>query len=129
MMRYKKLKRSFGVLCILPEMPGNLAVLDMYAAKRYRNLYPDIDKWYIGGHSLGGLMATSCVSEYIDEYDGLVLLTSYSTADLSETDLQVISIYGSVDKVLNMEKYQKYKSNLASETHELMIDGGCHAFF
>ena len=31
-----------GILCILVHMPGNLAVLDMGAAKKYRDLYPEI---------------------------------------------------------------------------------------
>lgn len=129
---YAPLMKRFaehGVLCILPEMPGNLAVLDMQAAKRYRNRYPDVDKWYIGGHSLGGSMAANCVREHVDEYEGLILLAAYSTVDLSGTDLQVISVYGSEDGVLDMEKYREYKSNLPIDAQELVIDGGCHAFF
>ena len=43
--------------------------------------------------------------ENVDEFEGLILLGSYSTADLSGTDLDVLSIYGSEDKVMNYEKY------------------------
>ncbi|MBQ9737273.1 MAG: lysophospholipase, partial [Clostridia bacterium] len=50
---------SKGILCILLEMPFNLAVLDMNAADGIRELYPEIDHWYIGGHSLGGSIAAS----------------------------------------------------------------------
>jgi hypothetical protein len=44
-----------GVLCILVEMPFNLAVFDINAADGIREQYPEIEDWYIGGHSLGGL--------------------------------------------------------------------------
>lgn len=39
------------------EMPFRLAVLDMDAAKGIQEHYPEIESWYIGGHSLGGSMA------------------------------------------------------------------------
>lgn len=39
-------------------------------------------------------MAAAYLKKNVDEYEGLVLLGSYATADLSDTDLQVLSIYG-----------------------------------
>lgn len=118
-----------NILCILVEMPLNLAVLDVDAAAEYFDKYPEIDKWYIGGHSLGGSMAASYASENSDKLDGLILLASYSTADLKDTGLDVVSVYGSNDGVLNMEKYDEYKLNLPSSTVERIIEGGCHAYF
>ena len=78
-----------GVLCILVEMPFNLAVLDINAADGIQEQYPEIEKWYIGGHSLGGSMAASYLADHVDAYDGLILLGSYSTADLSGAGLDV----------------------------------------
>ena len=49
--------------------------------------------------------------------------------DLSATDLEVLSIYGTQDKVLNMEKYEQYRMNLPLDMEEQIIDGGCHAYF
>ena len=118
-----------GILCVLLEMPFNLAVLDINAADGIQEKYPEIEEWYIGGHSLGGSMAASYISDHPEDYEGLILLGSYSTADLSDTDLKVLSIFGSEDKVMNCEKYDKYKSNLPNDFTELIIDGGCHAFF
>lgn len=43
--------------------------------------------------------------------------------------LQVVSIYGSEDKVLNMEVYEKNRDNLPSDFEEVILDGGCHAYF
>lgn len=129
---YEPLMKSLaseGVLCMLVEMPFNLAVLDVDAADGLCELYPEIEEWYIGGHSLGGSMAASHLSKNLSEYTGLVLLGSYSTADLSQTGVEVLSIYGSEDKVLNHEKYLEYKNNLPADFIELVIDGGCHAYF
>ena len=117
-----------GILCILVHMPGNLAVLDMDAAERYRDLYPEIKDWYLGGHSLGG----SCAARYLDEnpdaYKGLILLASYSDRDLNDTDLKVLSIYGNRDQVLKKEEYDRYKENLPS-LKEYVITGGNHSQF
>ena len=59
----------------------------------------------------------------------MILLGSYSTADLSADDVQVLSIYGSEDKVLNAEKYAENKVNLPADFTEVVIEGGCHAGF
>ncbi len=118
-----------GILCILLRMPFNLAVLDVNAADGIIEEYPHIESWYIGGHSLGGSMAASYIEKHSDELDGLVLLGSYSTADLSELDVDVLSIYGSEDKIMNLEKYEKYTSNLPLDFKETVINGGCHAYF
>ena len=74
-------------------------------------------------------MAASYIAENQEDFDGLILLAAYSTADISDTDLEVLSIYGEKDKVLNMEKYEEYRINLPEDTKELVIEGGCHAYF
>ena len=117
-----------GVLCVLVQMPGNLAVLDMDAAEGIPEMF-DIDTWYIGGHSLGGSMAASYLSDHTDDFEGLILLGAYSTADLSNSGLEVLSLYGSQDLVMNREKYAKYRENLPTDLTETVIDGGCHAYF
>ena len=43
--------------------------------------------------------------------------------------LQVLSIYGSEDKVMNYEKYESGKENLPEDFVQIVIDGGCHAYF
>ena len=41
----------------------------------------------------------------------------------------MLSIYGQYDEVLNQEKYQENLSNLPSDYIEMVIEGGCHAYF
>ena len=118
-----------GILCVLLEMPFNLAVLDVDAADGIRNEYPEIEEWYMGGHSLGGSMAASYLADNAEDYEGLVLLGSYSASDLSDTDLAVLSVFGSEDKIMNREKYEDNRSNLPSDFTEVIIEGGSHAYF
>lgn len=118
-----------NIVCIITEMPFNLAVMDINAADKVYERIANTDSWYIGGHSLGGSMAASFAADSDIDFDGLILLASYSTADLADKDIDVISLYGTEDKVLNMEKYQQYYSNLPDDTTEVVIEGGNHAQF
>lgn len=129
---YASLMAAFArenVLCVLLSMPFDLAVFDVSAADGMQEAYPEIDHWYLAGHSLGGAMAASYAAEHTEEYEGLFLLAAYSTEDLSDSDLAVVSLYGSEDLVLNRDKYAEYRANLPEATLEYVIEGGCHAWF
>lgn len=118
-----------GILCVLVKMPFNLAVFDMDAADGIAEQFPEIGHWYIGGHSLGGAMAAAYAAEHAEELEGLLLLAAYSTADLGSRELRALSLYGSEDGVLNREKYGECRENLPPDTEEVVIKGGCHAYF
>lgn len=118
-----------GILCVLVKMPCNLAVFDADAADGIAEQFPEIKRWYIGGHSLGGAMAASYAAGHAEKLEGLLLLAAYSTEDLSGTDLRALSLYGSEDGVLNREKYGECRKNLPADTQENVIEGGCHAYF
>jgi hypothetical protein len=120
---------SEGILCVLVEMPFRLAVLDVNAADGIPEAFPEVECWYMGGHSLGGSMACSYVADNKDSFAGVILLAAYSTEDLSQTNLSVLSIYGSEDLVLNKESYAENKQNLPNGFSELVIEGGNHAYF
>lgn len=129
---YAPLMRSLAernILCVIVEMPFHLAVLDVNAAEGIPEQFPEVEHWYIGGHSLGGSMAASCAAQTEEAFQGLVLLAAYSTADLTGTDLAVLSLYGTKDGVLNMEKYADYRPNLPDSTTETILEGGNHAQF
>ena len=129
---YAPLLRSLaeeGWLCVLVKMPLDLAVLDADAAAGVAERFPQVEDWYVGGHSLGGAMAASYAAEHAAELEGLLLLAAYSTADLSDSGLAVWSVYGSEDTVLNGEKYARCRSNLPEDTREVVLEGGSHALF
>lgn len=115
---------SEGILCVLVEMPFRLAVLDMNAAEGIPEAFPEVERWY-----LGGSMAASYLASHTEGFEGLILLGSYSTADLSGSGLSVLSVYGSEDGVMNREKYDGYRPNLPEGFAEVIIEGGNHAYF
>ncbi len=118
-----------GVFCVICEMPFRLAVFDGDAADGVPEAYPAVRRWYLGGHSLGGVMAADYLSKHPEDFEGLILLASYASKDLSGSDLAVLSVLGSEDGVLNRDAYERGRANLPASAEELVIDGGCHAGF
>lgn len=115
----KKLSQS-GITCVLVKMPFHLAVLDASAADQVYDKLPEIEHWYIGGHSLGGSMASSYAASNQDKIEGLILLGAYIYGDVSPN--QALTIYGSNDLVLDRSKIT-YTENI------VVIEGGDHAYF
>lgn len=120
---------SDGIASFIVKMPCRLAVFNINGANDVIDDYKDIKNFYIGGHSLGGAMASSYLYKNYSKYKGLILEGAYSTKDLSEFNLNIISFKASLDLVLNEEKYNKYKSNLGTNIQEVIIDGGIHSYF
>lgn len=126
---------SKGYFCVVCGMPVNLAILNPNAAdkyiKMYKEKYPEITTWYIGGHSLGGLVACKHAINRPGVYEGVVFLASHPDKDddMNKTDLRALSIYGSIDSVLNRERYEANYDNFKKGMREIVIDGGNHGNF
>lgn len=115
------------VIVIVPEMPLNFAVFDIDAGDGVMAEHSDVERWYVGGHSLGGAMAC----EYAEKRDieGLVLLASYCASDLNETELRALSVLGTEDGVIDEERERDSRSNLPPSTEIIEIEGMNHAQF
>ena len=111
--------RQTGLTCILVEMPFHLAIFDVNAAEDVMAQFPDIQHWYIAGHSMGGAMASQFASEYPDEVDGLLLLGAYLYGDYPPAD--TLTVYGSLNQ--SVEDKIDYTENVVE------IEGGNHAQF
>ncbi len=109
-----------GITCILVKMPFNLAVLDSNAADMIIGTLPQIKHWYVGGHSLGGAMASNYASQHLDTVAGVVLVGAYVYGDIPKE--KTITIFGSNDTVLDRSKID-YTENVYE------IAGGNHAQF
>lgn len=119
---------NHGIDCFLIKMPCNLAFFGQNKAGKIMNSY-DYDHWYLSGHSLGGAMAASYAAGRLDKLDGLALLAAYPTKTLASDSFSVVSIYGSEDGVLTMEKMEEGKEFMPSDYTEVCIEGGNHALF
>ena len=99
----------------------NLSILAGNYPKRF--LDDNLDNIVIG-HSLGGVTASNLASKV--EVDTVVLLGSYSTKDISDTN--VLSIIAENDLVINQSNYDENKDNLGNYTENTVI-GGNHSQF
>lgn len=108
-----------GITCILVKMPFNMAIFDVDAANEVFERLPKIKNWYIGGHSMGGAMASKFAAEHKEKVKGVILLGAYIYGDYSPKD--TLTIYGSFNS--DLEKNINYDENI------VIIKGGNHAQF
>lgn len=111
--------RQNGITCVLIKMPFNLAIFDQNAANKVFDELPDIKNWYIGGHSMGGAIASSYAANHKDKVKGLILLGAYIYGEVSPEN--ALTIYGTLNS--NLEKNIDYTENV------VIIEGGNHAQF
>ena len=111
--------RQTGVTCILVHMPFHMAIFDANAAEDVMAQFPEIQHWYIAGHSMGGAMASKFASEHPDQVDGLILMGAYIYGDYP--DDKTLTIYGSPNQ--SVEDHIDYTENIVE------IEGGNHAQF
>ncbi len=120
---------SRGVLCVLCPMPLNLAVLNSNAADGAMRAFPQVEAWYVGGHSLGGAMAANYAADHADAVAGLVMLAAYPAADLSDAAFPAITVRGTEDDVLNRQAYLDSRERWPQDTREAVLEGGNHSQF
>lgn len=111
--------RQTGITCILVDMPFHMAIFDSDAAEDVMTQFPEIEHWYLAGHSMGGAMASKFAAEHPDEVDGLILMGAYIYGDYPDED--TLTIYGSLNQ--SVEDHIDYTENIVE------IEGGNHAQF
>ena len=116
-----------GMDACLVKMPFRLAVFGANKADQVMQQY-DYDHWYIGGHSVGGVMAADYAAGHSSQLCGVYMLAAYPTKTLDD-NIKAVTIYGSEDGVLNMEKLENAKQYLPEGSEEFVIQGGNHAQF
>lgn len=118
-----------GITCVLLKEPFNLAVFAPDLANEPISTVNGITNWYVGGHSLGGVMASSYAASYSDKINGLILMGAYPYKNLASTNLRMLSFYGSNDGVLNLEEFEKNKVNAPKDSTYFEIQGGNHSYY
>lgn len=120
-----------GFLVIIPRMPFNLAVFDPAEAGQVMKAFPEIERWVVGGHSLGGAMAANFARTNPDRVHGLLLVASYpaESDSLAGSDLPVLSVSGSEDGLADQETVEASRALLPANAVFQVIEGGNHAQF
>lgn len=120
-----------GHLVVLVPMPLDFAFLAPDRAAQVMAAFPGVERWAVGGHSLGGAMAARFAYQNPGLVEGLVLWASYPAAgdDLSGRDVAVTSIYGTLDGIATGDEIEASRSLLPPGTYWVAIEGGNHAQF
>jgi Alpha/beta hydrolase family len=115
-----------GYLVVITPMPFNLAVFDIGAAGPAIAAHPEVGRWALGGHSLGGSMACQYTADHPDQVEGLALWASYCATDISATSVSVVSIYGSNDPGAARMSGEEARAALPPDAVFVEIPGGNH---
>ncbi len=117
-----------GYLVVLVPVSLNMAFFDINAAEPVFAAHPEITRWVVGGHSLGGVAASLFAGKH-SEISGLVFWASYPADDsIKDSNLRVLSIYGTND-MAGMAKFDETAVLNPADTQYVVIDGGNHAQF
>ncbi|MRX71979.1 alpha/beta hydrolase [Bacillus lacus] len=119
-----------GHTTYIVKMPLHLAVLGGQKGKALLNQFPE-STFFIGGHSLGGVMASRFAADNQNSIEGVFFLASYPDEEgsLVNANMPALSITGSMDGVLNTEAYQAAASYLPTDASYPVISGGNHSQF
>jgi dienelactone hydrolase len=118
-----------GHLVIILKEPLGVSLLDTNQARAAMDRHPEIGSWAVGGHSLGGVSASSFAASNHD-VAGLLLFASYPAESMADAqDLPVLSISGSNDGLSTPGKIAASRALLPPTTTYATVVGGVHAYF
>jgi dienelactone hydrolase len=121
-----------GYVVVIVPMPFNLAIFCPNAAAEVMEAYPGVERWAVGGHSLGGAMAVKFVHDHPGAVDGVILWAPFyllENGDLADRDLDVMTVYGTRDGLVSQESIDGSRSRLPADARWVAVEGGNHAQF
>ncbi|MDQ1250045.1 MAG: Alpha/beta hydrolase family protein [Actinomycetota bacterium] len=123
-----------GDLVVIPKQPLGVAFLASGALSTARTAHPEITEWVVGGHSLGGTVASSTALADAGQNEaapvaGLLLYASYPAGDARAIAADVMSISGTEDGLATPADIEASRANLPASSDFVVIDGAGHAYF
>lgn len=118
-----------GFVVSIPQLPLNFGILGSGTAGAVIEEHPEVEKWFLGGHSLGGVAASFYAEDPSKKLAGLYFLGAYPASDFSESELPMLSIYGELDGLSTIEDIEKSRELFSAESGFVEIKGGNHAQF
>lgn len=122
---------SSGVTVVITKPVLNLAFFDQRPLSLFEGDAPTVSRWFVGGHSLGGVRACQLAETPGPdaEVSGLILFGSYCANDISQSGIEVLSIGGSNDGLSTPQKIADASTLLPSQATVVQIAGLNHAGF
>ena len=121
---------SAGYLVISPEFPLDTAALNVIAGEEYMKQYPDIQEWFLAGHSHGGGVSTVELALRPNLFKGLILIDSIIGVPVTQEGFPVLTFHATEDLAVPGYQHSILMAELAAaDTTEVVIEGGNHAQF
>ncbi len=119
-----------GFLVVILKVPFGLGIIAPGQSGGPIAAHPEIKRWVVGGHSLGGTSAGIFAADSPGRVAGLLFYASYPLGDLSgRKDLAVESISGSNDELATPADIEASRAKLPADATFTVIQGGVHAYF
>jgi len=120
-----------GYLVVAMAMPFDLAILAPNRADDVRAAFPQIHKWVVAGHSLGGVMAGRYAFNHQDDLAGLILWDAYPAGpnSLSDSSLPVMHIHRATADGSPPPMFLDKRDLFPAGAEWVPVPGGMHMYF
>lgn len=120
-----------GYLVVDVPMPRNFAIFAPDRADEVRAAHPEIKRWVIAGHSMGGAMAAWYAFHHQQELAGLIIWDSYPPEQnsLAASDLPVWHIHRATPEGAAPEKFETMRHLFPIASTWIPVPGGNHMYF
>jgi hypothetical protein len=123
-----------GHLVVVAKQPVGIGFLALGAFDAAREDHTAVDRWVLGGHSLGGTVAALQADDVDDGGTapavGLLLYASYPADDVSESLTTAVgSVSGTRDGLSTPEQIEASRSDLPPGSTFVVVEGASHAQF
>ncbi|MEE2003082.1 alpha/beta hydrolase [Alkalimonas sp. MEB108] len=115
-----------GHLVVIVPMPFNTAFLGIDKANAVMAAYPDIERWHLIGHSLGGVAAAEYAKKQPERLASLIFWASYPASDLQAFSLPTLSVAGTLDSQTTPEKIAANAEKFPARTQFIEMPAANH---
>ncbi len=124
-----KLLHDAGHTVVIPKQRFQMSAFGTGHGREIIDTHPEIKKWILIGHSLGGMPVTHVAETHAEHLTGIVFLATYASADLTGLPFPALRISADHDGVMNNERMDAYAGNLPAGSKSVMLTGANHRGF
>ncbi len=118
-----------GHVVVVVNAPLDVALLAPGAATAAFDAHPEVRAWAVGGHSLGGLPASTAAAGGDARVRGLFLWASYPAQSIAAAPVAALSVSGDRDGLTTPADVAASRALLPSGTTFTVVTGGIHGYF
>lgn len=120
-----------GYLVVGVSMPFNFSIFAPFSADDVRGAFPEIERWVIAGHSMGGAMAGVYAADNQDNLAGIIFWDAYppESSSLADSDLPVMHIHRATLEGAAPQKFEEMRHLFPADSVWVPVPGGIHMYF